>query len=252
MGFHRKRQFEWRRHMLSLPSFLKWPVLLSLTPYSTFGVWSGCHSNIPALAGAVMIHVLDIEEYRTASLVGVYLMGFYNTSWVMAMSFVSSRTAKLRRATLLQSRWQSHTVWNPVYDALHPSLVFTKPSDRQYHRTSVLSSWPGTALSTRDIRHVNRIRNSDNLWDMLLVSFLHKQIAWMSHEITYCYITELSLYIKIGVVIKHLAQCTAPRLWKEVIILMARIFTFVMRCDLSDPGGSRPSIWFTWESCPRG
>lgn len=47
-------------------------------------------SNIPALAGAVMIHVLDIEQYRTALLVRVYLMGFYNTSWVMVMSLVTS------------------------------------------------------------------------------------------------------------------------------------------------------------------
>jgi hypothetical protein len=64
-------------------------------------------SNIPALAGTIMIRstaplnrlslhpmltlpALNIEEHRTASLIGVYLLGFYNTSWVMVMSLVAS------------------------------------------------------------------------------------------------------------------------------------------------------------------
>ncbi|EKG12354.1 Major facilitator superfamily [Macrophomina phaseolina MS6] len=49
--------------------------------------------TLPALAGAVMIHVLDVQTQRSASLAGVYLMGFYNVSWVLMLSLQSSNTA---------------------------------------------------------------------------------------------------------------------------------------------------------------
>ncbi|KUL83733.1 hypothetical protein ZTR_08642 [Talaromyces verruculosus] len=50
-------------------------------------------SCFPALAGSVMIHTLDINSHRTASLIGVYLMGFYNVSWVLVLSLQSSNNA---------------------------------------------------------------------------------------------------------------------------------------------------------------
>ncbi|EOD45818.1 putative allantoate permease protein [Neofusicoccum parvum UCRNP2] len=49
--------------------------------------------TLPALAGAVMIHVLDVQAARSASLAGVYLMGFYNVAWVLMLSLQSSNTA---------------------------------------------------------------------------------------------------------------------------------------------------------------
>ncbi|KAF4301535.1 Major facilitator superfamily [Botryosphaeria dothidea] len=49
--------------------------------------------TLPALAGSVMIHVLDIQTQRSASLAGVYLMGFYNVAWVLMLSLQSSNTA---------------------------------------------------------------------------------------------------------------------------------------------------------------
>ncbi|OLN85237.1 putative transporter C417.10-like protein 5 [Colletotrichum chlorophyti] len=45
------------------------------------------------LAGAVMVHTLDIEANRNASLAGVYIMGFYNVPWVFMLSLNSSNTA---------------------------------------------------------------------------------------------------------------------------------------------------------------
>lgn len=39
-----------------------------------------------------MAIVLDVNTHRTASLIGVYMMGFYNVAWVMVMSLVSSNT----------------------------------------------------------------------------------------------------------------------------------------------------------------
>ncbi|KAI4804974.1 MFS general substrate transporter [Aureobasidium sp. EXF-8845] len=50
-------------------------------------------SSLPALAGAIMIHMLNTGSERDASLAGVYLMGFYNVPWVLMLSLQSSNTA---------------------------------------------------------------------------------------------------------------------------------------------------------------
>ncbi|EXJ89436.1 hypothetical protein A1O3_02503 [Capronia epimyces CBS 606.96] len=49
-------------------------------------------SSLIGLAGAVMVHVLDVETQRDASLAGVYIMGFYNVPWVFMLSLQSSNT----------------------------------------------------------------------------------------------------------------------------------------------------------------
>lgn len=48
--------------------------------------------TLPALAGAVIIHVVDVDSQRYVALGGVYLMGFYNVGWVMAMAIITSNT----------------------------------------------------------------------------------------------------------------------------------------------------------------
>jgi len=82
-------------------------------------------SALPALAGAIMIHgmhlipsgilrvtsrgtlysntktVLKIASARTASLAGVYLMGFYNVSWVLMLSLQSSNTAGMTKKSFV-------------------------------------------------------------------------------------------------------------------------------------------------------
>uniref|UniRef100_A0A093VJ93 Putative transporter n=1 Tax=Talaromyces marneffei PM1 TaxID=1077442 RepID=A0A093VJ93_TALMA len=58
-------------------------------------------SCFPALAGSVMIHTLDINSNRTASLAGVYLMGFYNVSWVLVLSLQSSNNAGTTKKTFI-------------------------------------------------------------------------------------------------------------------------------------------------------
>ncbi|PVH84373.1 putative allantoate permease [Cadophora sp. DSE1049] len=58
-------------------------------------------SCLPALAGAVMIHTLDIEAHRSASLAGVYLMGFYNVPWVLMLSLQSSNTAGMTKKSFV-------------------------------------------------------------------------------------------------------------------------------------------------------
>jgi hypothetical protein len=51
-------------------------------------------SSLLGLSGALMVHLLDIETQRDASLAGVYLMGFYNVPWVFMLSLSSSNTAE--------------------------------------------------------------------------------------------------------------------------------------------------------------
>ncbi|CAG9981803.1 unnamed protein product [Clonostachys byssicola] len=63
-------------------------VIAYFIPNIRCALWIG--STLPALAGAIMINTLNIDQYRTASLVGVYLMGFYNVAWIMMMSLVAS------------------------------------------------------------------------------------------------------------------------------------------------------------------
>lgn len=53
--------------------------------------WIG--GALMGLVGAVMVHSLDVETQRNASLAGVYLMGFYNVPWVFLLSLSSSNTA---------------------------------------------------------------------------------------------------------------------------------------------------------------
>jgi hypothetical protein len=50
-------------------------------------------SAIVGMIGAIMVHVLDVETHRNASLAGVYLMGFYNVPWVFMLSLSSSNVA---------------------------------------------------------------------------------------------------------------------------------------------------------------
>ncbi|KAL6400968.1 hypothetical protein AUP68_16688 [Ilyonectria robusta] len=53
--------------------------------------WIG--SALVGMTGAVMVHALNSETQRNASLAGVYLMGFYNVPWVFLLSLSSSNTA---------------------------------------------------------------------------------------------------------------------------------------------------------------
>lgn len=50
-------------------------------------------SAIVGMIGAIMVHVLNVEIHRNASLAGVYLMGFYNVPWVFMLSLCSSNVA---------------------------------------------------------------------------------------------------------------------------------------------------------------
>lgn len=50
-------------------------------------------ASLIGMAGAIMVHTLDVATQRDASLAGVYIMGFYNVPWVFMLSLSSSNTA---------------------------------------------------------------------------------------------------------------------------------------------------------------
>jgi len=54
-----------------------------------------------AMGGAIMVKTLDPTASRDASLAGVYLMGFYNVSWVMALSLQSSNVAGMTKKSFV-------------------------------------------------------------------------------------------------------------------------------------------------------
>lgn len=49
-------------------------------------------TSLIAMAGAIIVHVVDQTTQRDVSLAGVYIMGFYNVPWVLALSLQTSNT----------------------------------------------------------------------------------------------------------------------------------------------------------------
>lgn len=58
-------------------------------------------SSLIAMAGAIMVHVVDPVTQRNASLAGVYIMGFYNVPWVLALSLQTSNTSGTTKKSFL-------------------------------------------------------------------------------------------------------------------------------------------------------
>ncbi|KAH7244925.1 major facilitator superfamily domain-containing protein [Fusarium solani] len=58
-------------------------------------------SSAIAMVGAIMVKTLDPVANRDASLAGVYLMGFYNVSWVMALSLQSSNVTGMTKKSFV-------------------------------------------------------------------------------------------------------------------------------------------------------
>ncbi|ETS74127.1 hypothetical protein PFICI_13993 [Pestalotiopsis fici W106-1] len=72
-------------------------------------------SCLPALAGALMIHLVDHTTQRGTALAGVYLMGFYNVSWVMALALATANTSgKTKKAFVSSSMAVAYAVGNIV------------------------------------------------------------------------------------------------------------------------------------------
>lgn len=58
-------------------------------------------SSSIALAGAAMIKAVNPATSPKISLAGIYLMGFYNVSWVMVLSLQSSNVAGMTKKSFV-------------------------------------------------------------------------------------------------------------------------------------------------------
>ncbi|KAM4057773.1 major facilitator superfamily protein [Hirsutella rhossiliensis] len=86
-------------------------------------------SCFPALAGVVIVQLVDVTKNRIAALMGLYLTGFYNVSWVLAMSLISSNTAGATKKSFVSvSMAISYAVGNMV-----GPQFFLESQKPQYH-----------------------------------------------------------------------------------------------------------------------
>lgn len=125
-------------------------------------------SALIGLAGAVMVHTLDIDEQRDASLAGVYIMGFYNVPWVFMLSLNSSNTAGATKKSfmgitvavcygkyrmfLTRSSECQQQVQTYMTNLEHRGSCW------EHYRPAVLSHEPGPALFTWHRFHDVRFR----------------------------------------------------------------------------------------------
>ncbi|KAJ4248835.1 hypothetical protein NW762_012673 [Fusarium torreyae] len=80
-----------------------------------------------ALAGATMVHVLDAETQRGASLAGVYLMGFYNPPFIMAVSLQTSNNSGTTKKSFVSA---SIAVCYAVGNIIGPQFFRTTQAPR--------------------------------------------------------------------------------------------------------------------------
>ncbi|VUC32033.1 unnamed protein product [Clonostachys rosea] len=75
------------------------------------------------LAGAIMVKFLDPVASRDASLAGVYIMGFYNVSWVMALSLQTSNVAGMTKKSFVSV---SAAVFYAIGNMIGPQFFLEK------------------------------------------------------------------------------------------------------------------------------
>ncbi|KAF6840193.1 major facilitator superfamily transporter [Colletotrichum plurivorum] len=88
-------------------------------------LWIG--SALVGLMGAVMVHTLDTNVHRNASLAGVYIMGFYNVPWVFMLSLSSSNTAGASKKSFMGV---SIAVCYAVGNIIGPQLFLSRQAPR--------------------------------------------------------------------------------------------------------------------------
>ncbi|CAL5870950.1 uncharacterized protein PFLUO_LOCUS5192 [Penicillium psychrofluorescens] len=79
------------------------------------------------LAGAVMVHLLDPTTQRNASLAGVYIMGFYNVPWVLALSLQTSNTGGTTKKSFVSV---SIAIFYAVGNIIGPQFFLESQSPR--------------------------------------------------------------------------------------------------------------------------
>ncbi|RSL84597.1 hypothetical protein CEP51_003800 [Fusarium floridanum] len=95
-----------------------------------FWVLSACL----AMVGAIMVHVLDAEVYRNASLAGVYLMGFYNPPFILAVSLQTSNTSGTTKKSFVST---SIAVWYALGNIVGPQFFLETEAPR--YQTGIIA-----------------------------------------------------------------------------------------------------------------
>ncbi|KAM6510121.1 hypothetical protein FALCPG4_017748 [Fusarium falciforme] len=95
-----------------------------------FWVLSACL----AMVGAIMVHVLDAELYRNASLAGVYLMGFYNPPFILAVSLQTSNTSGTTKKSFVST---SIAVWYALGNIVGPQFFLETEAPR--YQTGIIA-----------------------------------------------------------------------------------------------------------------
>ncbi|KAI0446137.1 major facilitator superfamily domain-containing protein [Xylaria telfairii] len=111
-------------------------------------------SCIPALIGVVIIQRFKISQGGFAGLAGLYLTGFYNVSWVIAMSLVSSNTAGGTKKSFVSvsmavsyGEHLARAYAAPTAALLQRWLLtLFSPSCGEYYRTTTLLGHTKTAI----------------------------------------------------------------------------------------------------------
>ena len=107
----------------------------------------GVRSSRTAMAGAIVVHVMDPTTQRNVSLAGVYIMGFYNVPLVLALSLQTSNT----RGTTVESVVSISVAilfGKVLCGFILKSLLVYDSSCWKQNWSTVLSRGPSTALST--------------------------------------------------------------------------------------------------------
>lgn len=97
---------------------------------------------------------LNINTHRTASLIGVYLMGFYNVSWVLVLSLQSSNTAGTTKKTFVSvsvAVFYCKCSFFPSFLGRAQFKIDNLHSNWEHCRTSVLPYIAGATLPARNI-----------------------------------------------------------------------------------------------------
>lgn len=154
---------------LYLKTFLRWLIELQLT-----------NSD----------QVVDVSKHRIFALIGLYLMGFYNVSWVLAMSLISSNTAGATKKSLGSA---SMGIFYGSVNPFPPFSLFGASgslgwhlilviSGGKYHWSSILPWQPEAPLQSRNRCYDLLLPNYGSLWYTLLVSICWKCPLW-SHSL---------------------------------------------------------------------
>ena len=136
--------------------------------------------------------VIDVSKHRIVALMGLYLMGFYNVSWVLAMSLISSNTAGATKKSLGSVSMAifyvtvNHFLSSSCRGAqatLANSFANGK-SGGKHHWSPILPRQSEALLYSRDRCYDLLLLDHGILWYTIPVSYHSKFPLWLNRLLT--------------------------------------------------------------------